>query len=167
MRGGLGGLAVIALAGALSGCGASAALGSAVLAPLSALPETDVVLETNLQAAAEGGQVNTGISAISNVGGSGVPEVSGPPTSAGVVSVASGAAAAVYTAFNPVDRHCLGSLVLEPGSPTLLGESTPGTYDFWFGPTTSTACAASGFTAEATVPKGWANGDPSSGWPLP
>jgi hypothetical protein len=160
---------VAALAVVVSGCGASSALGSAVLAPLSALPETDVVMETNLQSAVQGGITGSSISGISSIGGSGVPEVTGPPTSVGVVSVASTTFVATYTAFNPADRHCLGTFVLKPGSPTaVLGETAPGTYDFWFGPTTATACASSLFPTESTVPSGWASGDPSStGWPLP
>ncbi|MFZ2059297.1 MAG: hypothetical protein WAV54_18015 [Acidimicrobiales bacterium] len=158
------GLLFLALAAALSGCGASSALGSAVLAPLSVLSQTDVILETNLQSALTSGVTNPG-----NNGGGFI--TSGPPTSVGVVSVAGGTGVTVYTAFNPVDRHCLGTFVLTPGSPfPVLGESTPGTYDFWFGPTTAVDCTASGFTSEATVPAGWAEGDPASattGWPGP
>jgi hypothetical protein len=164
------GLAALGVAAALSSCGASAALGSAVLAPLSALPETDVVMETNLQTAVQGGIAASGISAVSGAANPNVPEVSGPPTSENVVSVGTGATGvSVYSAFNPLDKHCLGTLVLAPGSvTTVLGESTAGSYDFWFGPTTSTACTASSLATEATVPKGWATGDPSStGWPLP
>jgi hypothetical protein len=166
------GLGAVTLVAGLSSCGASAALSSAVLAPLSVLPDTDVVLETNLQSAAQGGLAGggiPGISAISGNGGSGVPEVSGPPTTVSEVSVFQGTGVTVYSAFNPADKHCLGTLVLASGSmATVLGESTPGSYDFWFGPTTSAACTASGFVSEATVPKGWAQGDPSgSGWPLP
>jgi len=166
VRAGLGILCFVALAVSISGCGASAALGSDVLAPLSVLPDTDVALETNLQTAVQGGAVLAG-TGVSGIASSGVPEVSGPPTSASVVSVANTESASVYTAFNPVDRHCLGSLVLKPGSPTtVLGESVPGTYDFWFGHTTSSACSASIFGSESTVPSGWASGDPSAtGWP--
>ena len=158
----LAGLLFLALAAALSGCGASSALGSAVLAPLSVLPDTDVVFETNLQSA-----VSSGISNPASNGGGFL--TSGPPTSPGVVSVASTTGVTVYTAFNPADRHCLGTFVLTPGSPfTVLGESAPGTYDFWFGPTTAVDCSASGFTSEAAVPSGWAPDDPRSsatGWP--
>jgi len=167
VRSGLGLLAAVGLAAALSGCGASTALGNAVLAPLSALPETDVALETNLQLAVEGGAVQAGISGISGEAGAGVPEVSGPPTAAGVVSVASATGVSVYTAFNPVDHHCLGTLVLQAGSTAVLAESSPGSYDFWFGPTTATACTASLFTTQSQVPPGWAKNDPSTGWPLP
>jgi hypothetical protein len=158
------------LSAALAGCGASAALGNAVFAPLSVLPDTDVALETNLQTALQAGQVQTGLVNISSseVNG-GVPETTGPPDSAGVVSVASITGVSVYTAFNPADRHCLGAFVLAPGSAVIvLGKSTPGTYDFWFGPTMASGCTASDFTTEATVPSGWAGGDPSStGWPSP
>jgi hypothetical protein len=146
----------------------SNALGSAVMAPLSVLGDTDVALETNLQTAVQSGQVQTGLS---NFSGSeengGVPETSGAPTSAGVVSVASATGVAVYTAFNPVDRHCLGTFVLAPGSAVVvLGHSAPGSYDFWFGQATASRCTASVFVTQATVPSGWTAGDPSStGWP--
>jgi hypothetical protein len=83
-----------------------------------------------------------------------------------VVSVASATGVSVYTAFNPADRHCLGTFVLAPGAAfAVLGETTPGTYDFWFGPTTAVDCTASVFTTEATVPSGWATGDPATSWP--
>jgi len=166
-------LCALAFAGALSGCGASTALGNAVLAPLSVLSDTDVALETNLQSAVQGGLASSGlsglsaISAISGSSNSGVPEVSGAPTSPGEVSVASATGVSVYTAFNPTDRHCLGTFVLASGSTaTVLGASVPGSYDFWFGPTTAAACSAALFTNQASVPSGWAKGDPSStGWP--
>jgi len=169
LRASLGVFCLVAFAAAISGCGASgvsAALGSDVLAPLSVLPDTDVALETNLQTAVQGGAVAAG-TGISGIASSGVPEVSGPPTSASVVSVANTASASVYTAFNPVDQHCLGTLVLKPGSPaTVLGESAPGTYDFWFGHATASTCSASIFGSESTVLSGWATGDPSAtGWP--
>jgi hypothetical protein len=162
-------VAAIALSAALSGCGASTALGNAALAPLSALPLTDVVFETNLQSAVAGGGAQVGMSGISGTAGlGGLPETSGAPSATGEVSVASTTGVAVYTAYNPVDKHCLGSLVLSPGSASVLGESTPGTYDFWFGPTTAVSCTASDFATEAAVPSGWASGDPSStGWPGP
>jgi hypothetical protein len=162
------GLGALALFASLAGCGVSNALGSAVLAPLSVLGDTDVALETNLQTASQAGVVQTGLG---NVSGSeengGVPETSGAPSSAGVVSVASATGVSVYTAFNPVDRHCLGTFVLASGSAdTVLGQSAPGSYDFWFETNTSSGCTASIFVSEMTVPSGWDTGDPSStGWP--
>lgn len=161
------GLAALALCAALGGCGVSNALGSAALAPLSVLGDTDVALETNLQTAVQAGQVQTGLANISgSVENGGVPETSGPPTSAGVVSVASTTGVSVYTSFNPVDRHCLGTFVLTAGAGSVLGESAPGSYDFWFGRTTAPECTASIFTTEATAPSGWSSGDPSAvGWP--
>ncbi len=161
VRSSLAALALVGFAAALSGCGASTALGNAVLAPLSVLPDTDVVLETNLQSAVEGGAVQAGLSAS---GGS--VTTAGAPSSPWVVSVASAAGVSVYTAFNPADRHCLGTFVLAPGAAfAVLGETTPGTYDFWFGPTTAVDCTASVFTTEVTVPSGWAKGDPATSWP--
>jgi hypothetical protein len=157
----LAGLALVAFAATLSSCGVSTTLGNAALAPLSALPDTDVVLETNLQSAVEGGVAQAGLS-----GSIGNLTTTGPPTSPSEVSVASATGVSVYTAFNPVDRHCLGTFVLASGAPSVvLGETTPGTYDFWFGPTTAVDCTASEFTTEASVPSGWAAGDPSTSWP--
>ena len=164
----LGLLAAGAMAAALGGCGVSTALGNDVLAPISALPETDVVFETNLQSAVEAGRAQVGVAGISTISsGAGVPETSGAPASTGEVSVANGTGVAVYTVYNPVDQHCLGTVVLSPGAPSVLGESLPGDYDFWFGPTTAQACTASVFTTEATVPSGWASGDPATRWPSP
>jgi len=165
------GLAAVAASAALSSCGAGTALGNAFTAPLSVLSATDVVFETNLQTAVQGGTSLgggslPGISGISSVGGSGIPEVSGPPTSPSEVSTASAAGVSVYTAFNPADRHCLGTFVLAPGSPTaVLGATSPGSYDFWFGPTNAQACTASSFSAETSVPSRWAKNDPSTTWP--
>ena len=111
-----------ALAAALSSCGASAALGSAVLAPLSALPETDVVMETNLQTAVQGGIAASGISAVSGAGNANVPEVSGPPTSVNVVSVGTGATGvSVYSAFNPARQ----ALPRDPRARSGLGDDRP------------------------------------------
>ena len=160
---GLAGLALVAVATALSACGASTALGNAVLAPLSVLPDTDVVLETNLQSAVEGGAVGAGLS-----GSGGSLTTTGPPSSPGMVSVANTTGVSVYTAFNPADRHCLGTFVLVSGAPfAVLGETAPGKYDFWFGPTTAVDCTASPFVTETSVPSGWAAGDPSTSWPSP
>ncbi|MGA3351738.1 MAG: hypothetical protein ABSD85_00950 [Acidimicrobiales bacterium] len=149
----------------VSACGASTSLGNDFLAPLTALPATDVVFETNLQSAVQGGVVQAGLSGTSQLGG--LAETSGAPATTSEVSVASGTGVSVYTAFNPVDRHCLGSFVIPPGAAvTVLGESDAGTYDFWFSATTATGCTASIFTTEMSVPSGWASGDPSStGWP--
>jgi len=143
-------------------------LGSAVRAPLSALPATDVVFETNLQSAKEVATTNVGISSVSGLNNNGGGfTTAGAPSSPGLVSVASASGLSVYSAFNPTDRHCLGTFVLAPGATfTVLGESNAGTYDFWFGPTTADDCTASLFTTETTVPSGWSSGDPSaSGWP--
>ena len=76
----------------------------------------------------------------------------------------------VYTAFNPVDRHCLGTFVLAPGSATtVLGESTAGHLRLLVRPDDlDRVHGQHRFATEATVPTGWAKGDPSStGWPLP
>ena len=149
LRLGLSSLAAAALSAALAGCGANTALSNAALAPLDVLSATDVVFETNLQSAVEGGQTQVGLSAISGTAGvGGIPETSGAPTSTGEVSVATLTGVVVYTAYNPVDRHCLGTLVLSVGSPTVLGESVPGTFDFWLGPTTAQSCTASDFTTD-------------------
>ncbi len=145
----------------------SNSLGSAVLAPLSALPATDVVFETNLQSASQVQSSAIGVSGVSGLAQNGGGfTTAGAPSSPSEVSIASAAGVSVYTAFNPADRHCLGTFVIAPGAlVTVLGESTAGTYDFWFGSTTAPACTASLFTTQATVPSTWASGDPSTSWP--
>jgi len=170
LRVALASLGLFVLAAGLSACGASNALGSAVLAPLSVLPATDVVFETNLQSAREVATSDVGVSGISGLGNNGGGfTTDGAPSSPGLVSIASTTGLSVYSAFNPADRHCLGSFVIAPGATvTVLGQSSPGTYDFWFGPTTANDCTASIFTTETTVPSRWVSGDPSaSGWPGP
>lgn len=167
LRPALVGLFFVAVGGSLSACGASSALGSAVLAPLSAIPQTDVVLETNLESATEAGQAGAPLSGISGVASTvGVPETTGAPTTPSVVSVTSQAGVSIFTAFNPADKHCLGTLVISAGSDTtVLGESAPGSYDFWFGASGPAACTASIFTTETSVPTSWATGDPATSWP--
>jgi hypothetical protein len=152
----------------LAGCGVSNALGGAVMAPLTALPGTDVILETNLQSAMEGGTAQAGLSSISTAAGNGGGlTTTGAPTTPEQVSVADSTGVSLYTAFNPADDHCLGLFVIRPGLLTpVLGETTAGTYYFWFGSTKAVDCTASIFTAELTVPSRWASGDPSpTGWP--
>jgi hypothetical protein len=164
MRTGLAGLLLAALVASLSGCGVSSALGSAVMAPLTALPGTDVILDTNLQSAMQGGVTQAGLSGISDATGNGGGSTTArAPTTPQEVSVADETGVSMYTSFNPVDDHCLGLFVIRPGlvSP-VLGESTTGKYYFWFGPTKVVDCTASNFTAEPTAPSGWAPGDPSS-----
>jgi hypothetical protein len=156
---------LLGLSATLSACGASTSLGNDVLAPLSALPATDVVFETNLQSAVQGGVVQAGLSGSSTLDG--LAETTGAPTTTSEVSVAAGTGVSVYTAFNPADGHCLGTFVIAPGAVvSVLGESAAGSYDFWLGGATAAGCTASTFSTESTVPSGWASGDPSStGWP--
>lgn len=163
----------------LAGCSsASTSLGNQVLAPLSVLPQTDVVLETNLQAALQGAEAQgatglgglSGVSGIGGSGGGGVPVVSGVPTSPSEVSTASAGTSGptVLTAFNPTDRHCLGTVVIPAGATTsVLGESSPGAYDFWFAASGAASCAAANFLSQPTKPANWAADDPATSWPGP
>ena len=113
LRVGLGCVCLLGLSATLSACGASTSLGNDVLAPLSALPATDVVFETNLQSAVQGGVVQAGLSGSSALDG--LAETTGAPTTTSEVSVAAGTGVSVYTAFNPADGHCLGTFVIAPG----------------------------------------------------
>jgi len=140
------------------GLRASTALGNAVLAPLSALSATDVVLETNIESAIEGGKLNLRRSG-------GELDDTGPPTHPGV-SVASTAGASVYTAFNP-RPHCLGALILSRVPPTRCSERLcqGNTTSGW-----SDDCGqlhGEHVHDESTVPAGWATGDPLHRWRAP
>ena len=160
----------------LGGCASAAqSLQSDVLAPLSVLPATDVVLETNLQAASQvaqgdvaGGGGFEGFVSSAASAGTGVLVTTGAPSSPTEVSagVASGNQALVLTAFNPLDKHCLGQVVIAGASSgPVLGESAPGVYDFWFNAPTPAPCTASAFAATSSVPTTWAHGDPATSWP--
>jgi hypothetical protein len=160
-----------AFAAALSGCGGAAtSLQNDVLAPLTVLGATDVMLETNLAAAVHAHEADLAIgsagSGISSVGTTPGGVAGGPPTSESTVSQASNAGgnATVFSAFNPLTHHCLGIVLIDsPGSTSpVLGESAAGAYDLWFGPTTASACTASSLVAQTTVPGAWGSGDPAA-----
>jgi hypothetical protein len=150
---------VVASLGLLaSACGLENDASNAAEAPLGALKATDVVVETNLQS------LETPTGGI----GSSVAQTAGPSTGPTVISVSSGAGRpTVLAGFNPDSNDCLGAIEITSPGIAVLGESQPGTYDFWVTGTTSAACDAATFAATTSVPSGWPSGDPtSSGWPL-
>lgn len=151
-------LALSGLAMLASACGVANELGSGVEAPLGALKASDSVVETNLQTAAT---VTDGL-------GSSVATTSGPSTSYRVVSVSSGSGRpTVFAGFNQLSNDCLGIIQIASPGVEVLGETQPGSYDFWVTGTTSSECDAATFAATTAVPAGWPAGDPtSSGFPL-
>ncbi len=163
------GLRALATALVLAGAGLTATACSlsndasnALQAPLNILPESDVVVETNLNTA-----VTT--SDTGGLSGSGVATTSGPSTSYGVISVSSGPGRpAIYAGFNQLSDDCLGMMVVPAGSLPALGEGLAGTYYFWILKTTSSACDAATFALTPSLPSGWPKNDPTSGgWPKP
>ncbi len=142
-----------------AGCSTAHEAATAVTAPLSVLPDTDAVVETNLTTASEG--------AIAG-GGLGVQTTSGPSTSYNVISESSSPQVVVLAGFNQLSDDCLGLVKISAASVPVLGESQPGSYDFWVKGTEAASCNAASFAATSSVPQGWPAGDPSSaGWPLP
>ena len=186
---------LLALSAAACG-GVATSLQNGVLAPLTALKSTDVVLETNLETAvvahreavALGTGTGTGCTTLPSSGvsaGAAISSLSGggaggggcapsggavasgtAPASESAISQASNAAstATVFSAYNPLTRHCLGTLVVEAAGTTapVLGETGAGSYDFWFGPTSRDSCAADALVAMATAPSAWGANDPSA-----
>jgi hypothetical protein len=154
-------VAVVAGSTLLSGgCSLANDATTAVTAPLTALPATDVVVETNLQTELQAAQA----AAATGQAPSGGSFVAGPSSGPSVTSVAAPQPGAeVLVAYNNVTRDCLGILYLAaaPAS-AVLGESGAGTYYFTAPSTPSGACTASGFAALGTAPAGWPAGDPSS-----
>jgi hypothetical protein len=142
------------------GCGLVNDATTSATAPLTALPMTDVVVETNLEtqltvarAAAATGQPPSGDGF-----------VTGASTGPNITSAAAPeAGTVVLVAYNDVSRDCLGLMVVGGLLPrSVLGETAPGTYYFRAPATPLGACVASGFAAQAAVPAGWPAGDPSS-----
>jgi len=147
----------------VSGCALASDAGSAVEAPLVALPDSDVVVETNLKSADE--NLDTGASAFGD--SSGTAFVAGPSTGAASISEStSPGGATVLAAFNPLSDDCLGLFVVPVAAASVLGESQPGTYYYWNRHSTAPACDAASFAASVSAPSGWPAGDPSaSQWP--
>jgi hypothetical protein len=136
----------------------AAACGSvqqAVTAPLAALSATDVVVEQNLQTVQQ--YPSGGLTSVSLV--------SGPSLNYHQVSESRSTGLLVLASYNQLDRHCLGTVTITTGGSTVLGESSPGTYDFWQLHGTAAQCDAASFAVYPRVPPGWGSGDPASGWP--
>ncbi len=154
----------------LSACSAGSALSNDVVnnGPLSALPATDVAVETNLQTALQQAQVSA-------LGGQtpAMPAgaVSGPSSGPSVVSYAAPAAGmTVLAGYNDVSHDCLGivSIAGSYSGPPVLGKSSSGTYDFTAANASASSCDSTVFASEPVPPPGWPSDDPSSGsWPVP
>lgn len=145
----------------LAGCSLPGDAVNGYYTPLNVLPDTDVVVETNLKTAATGADV-------SDQGGDtgGNVITSGPSTSASVISKDSSGTDTAYVGFNPLSHDCLGLLAIGAAGPALLGQSTPGSYYFWVKNTSSGACEAASFLTLGAPPTSWPKGDPSStAWP--
>jgi len=146
----------------IQGCSLSNDVGNGLQAPLNVLPESDVVVETNLSTAQTAAQAG-------GLTGSSVATTSGPSTGYSVISVSSGPGRpAIYAGFNQLSNDCLGLMVVPAGSLPALGEGLAGTYYFWILKTTSAACDAATFARTPSLPSSWPKNDPSSGgWPKP
>jgi hypothetical protein len=155
-------VAVCVLGLLASACSISNDVGNASNGPLGVLKVSDVVVETNLQTVASAGD---------GIGNGGIATTSGPSTGYHEISVSSLAGyPMVLAGFNGLSDDCLGEVVITSPGVQVLGETQPGTYDFWLTGLTGTksaTCDAGSFAATTTVPSGWPAGDPSSsGWPI-
>jgi hypothetical protein len=153
------GVAIVStLALLASACSMTNDLGNPSNGPLGVLKVSDVVVETNLQSVATAAD---GITA-------GITTTSGPSLGYKEISVSSAAGhPTILAGYNNLSRDCLGMVeITTPGFP-VLGETQPGTYDFWLLGTPASACDAASFSATTSVPTGWPAGDPtSSGFPI-
>lgn len=158
-----GALALAVAAGGVlaSGCSLLSDAATSATAPLTALPATDVVVETNLETSLT--VVRTG--AATGAGLAGMPGfVAGASDNPSATSFARPSpAVTVLAAYNNVTRDCLGVAVLSAAPPApVLGRTAAGSYYFVARSTPPGGCAASTFAADAAVPGGWPSGDPSS-----
>jgi hypothetical protein len=167
----------IAVAGfASGGCSLLSDAATSATAPLSALPATDVVVETNLETQLGSGLglgSGAGLGGVTGVPGgqlggglpfAGAPVVSGPSTGPTEISSTTiGAGSFLIVEYNNLTQDCLGILRLSGSiGAVVLGRSSPGTYYFVERSTPTGGCASSTFAGEPTVPKGWPGDDPSS-----
>ncbi len=164
-------LAIVGLAMATApGCSSSVANG--LDAPIKAIPATDVVVETNIQAVEQATQATletTGSFADFNTADAGGTAVTaGPSSGPGDISYALvGAGSGIVLAgWNHADRHCVGAVSIHrPLSTPVLGESIAGTYDFVAPAASSAQCSAGAFAASSGAPSAWPESPSSSGWP--
>jgi hypothetical protein len=166
--------AAIAVGGIASGgCSLLSDAATSATAPLTALPATDVVVETNLETQLTNAGLGAGLGLGSGIPGgqpggtlpfANAPVVSGPSTGPTEISSTTiGGGSLLIVEYNNLSQDCLGILRLSGAvGAVVLGESSPGTYYFVERSSPTGGCAASTFAAEATVPKGWPAGDPSS-----
>lgn len=154
----------------LTGC---SSVQSEIEAPVKVIPETDVVVETNVQSALQGAQtsleVDGSFSGFGSGAASGSNVTTGPSTGPSVISYAptTGGGGIVMVGWNGVDRHCIGALYVHATLPaSILGQSAPGQYDFIAPANTSADCTASTFTETSSAPSGWPVDPSSSGWPV-
>jgi hypothetical protein len=156
-------VAVYALAvGSLTAACGLSGTASAITAPLAALPATDVVVEQNLATVVQA----HGSQGVSGLGGvSGIDVVTGPSLDYSEVSESSANGVTVYASYNQLDGHCLGILQLSAAGTSVLGQTAPGTYNFWQLKGAASLCDAASFAVYPGVPKGWPSGDPSQNWP--
>ncbi|MGH9297341.1 MAG: hypothetical protein ACRDZP_05135 [Acidimicrobiales bacterium] len=164
---------------ALSGSACTAAVEQAASGPINVLKGTDVVVQTNLQAAVQVAQDQvqqagsfTGFGT-SNSPDAGIQLTPGASTRPSTVSyaVTSNGQGIVFASYNYVTKNCDGMIFLQAAAPTpILGENGNGQWDFVAPNVYSSACTASAFAASEHVPSGWPAGDPApsnSGWPKP
>lgn len=156
----------------LAGCGAQ----QAVEGPINAIQATDVVVESNLQAAQQAAQTEyVTANSYSSFGTADAPSIGkkitlDPSRNPGTISYAVSAdgQSLVLASYNKATENCYGIIqIAGTASPPILGETGTGTYDFEDPHIISTGCDAGRYmSAQSTLP-GWPAGDPavSPAWP--
>ncbi len=170
------GRCLLVLAGAL-GCGVLGAGCSTTQAakdfggPLSVIPRTDVVVETNIQAVVQAAQTvlqtTQSMASFGAASSGGMDVTTGPSTTAGQISyaIAPGGEGGVFAGWNHTDDHCLGMVyVASPVTTPILGETSPGQYEFVDRASSSSQCDAASFVGQSAAPSGWPRAPSSSGW---
>jgi outer membrane murein-binding lipoprotein Lpp len=155
----------------VAGCSTNQAA-SDLGAPLSVIPKTDVVVETNIQAVVQAAQAvlqtTQSLAAFGPGASGGTSVTTGPSTSAGQISyaVAPGGNGIVFVGWNKADQHCIGQVyVAHPLASPVLSQSAPGQYDFVAPAGSSSSCDAASYLAEPSVPSGWPEDPSAGGWP--
>lgn len=168
------GLVVLALLVLLAGLGLAgcSSVANDVAAPLGVIKDTDVTVETTLQAVLQAAEV--GLETRGSFAGFGPGSSSGTNVTPGASSgpgqvsyaVTPGGGGLVIAAWNKADRHCIGAVDVHGTIPvSVLGITSPGEYYFVAPAASSSACDAASLESEGSAPSGWPEAPSTAGWP--
>lgn len=140
-------------------------------APINAIPATDVVVETNIQAAAQAAQTQLesggSFSGFGAASSGGVVLTTGASSTPSQISyaVVSNGSGVVFAGYNGADNHCIGQVYVSSTlSAPVLGTANAGQYDFIAPSPSSSDCDAASLAAQVGAPSGWPVEPSSGGW---